>query len=233
MKYLIALLLGLLCGIALFAVGLLYNPFIGQRALSPLAVTEAETIVLSYSGAAKASVLTTNNGESRTKPHPAKVLQLWESSVRKTTASVTVLRDGGSNAAGLGIKMSSLSESTDLLHGQAIVDSVWYVYIPNRGSFFVEQQENYWDYIRDVVVPAYRSTANTWKGNWIGDLSSGPGSLGTADVTAAELENQPMLGLESLTVRAWSVSDGAIAAEGRLIIELPRASRSEEPSAAE
>ena len=42
--------------------------------------------------------------------------------------------------AGLGIKFSSRSERTALLKGDAIVDSVWYVYLPGRGSLFIEQQ---------------------------------------------------------------------------------------------
>ena len=41
MKDLISLVLGFLVGAALFAVGMLYNPFIADRGLSPLSVTDA------------------------------------------------------------------------------------------------------------------------------------------------------------------------------------------------
>lgn len=224
MKYVIALIFGMLVGVALFAAGMLYNPFANQRSLSPLTVTDLPTITLSYTNVAKSNLLLTNNGESRVEPHPKKTLQLWEASVRQTTAMATVLRDGANNPTGIGVKMSSSSEDTDILRGAALVDSVWYVYLPGRGSFFIEQQENYWDYLREVVVPAYRNSANTWKGSWVGDITSGPGALNTAEVTAGSgaYAEQKLLGLESLVLRGWSVDDGPIAAEGRLIIELPR-----------
>jgi len=226
MKYLLALIIGILAGVALFAVGLTYNPFIGKPGLSPLTVTDLQTLSLSYSAVAADGILTTNDGESRTHPYPEKVLQLWEAAIRQTTASVKLMRDGRNQVAGLGIKISSLSEATRLLQGKALVDSIWYVYLTGRGGFFIEQTENYWDYLRQVVIPAYRSSANTWTGTWLGDLTTGPGALGTATVTGAsgEFAGMEMLGLESLSVRAWRVEGGAVAAEGKLLIELPRES---------
>ncbi len=223
MKFLIALMLGVLTGAALFAAGVIYNPFIGKQGLSPLAVTDSQTVTLNYSGVASDGVLFTNNGESRIDPHPEKVQQLWEASIRQTSAMAAVLRDGRSQAAGFGIKMVSASDSTRLLAGQALVDSIWYVYLPGRGSFFVEQTENYWDYFREVVIPAYRSSANTWTGAWLGNVTSGPGALGTAKVSggSGEFAAMNMLGVESLSVRVWRANGGPIAAEGRLIIELP------------
>ena len=133
------------------------------------------------------------------------------------------MRDARNQVAGFGIKMQSASEQTKLFSGQAIVDSIWYVYLPERGSFFVAQSENYWDFLREVVVPAYRSSANTWTGTWLGNLTAGPGALGTAKVSggSGEFAGKEMLGVESLTVRAWRVDNGPVAAEGRLTIELP------------
>lgn len=223
MKFLIALTLGVLTGAALFAAGVIYNPFIGKQGLSPLAVTDSQTVTLNFSGVASDGVVFTNNGESRIDPHPEKVQQLWEASIRQTSAMAAVLRDGRSQAAGFGIKVVSASDSTRLLAGQALVDSIWYVYLPGRGSFFVEQTENYWDYFREVVIPAYRSSANTWTGVWLGNVTSGPGALGTAKVSggSGEFAAMNMLGVESLSVRVWRANGGPIAAEGRLIIELP------------
>ena len=225
MKYVISLFLGLLTGAALFAAGLVYNPFISKRALSPLAVTDSQTVSLSYSAVASDGILYTNDGESRVKPYPEKVQQLWEAPIGQTTAMATVMRDGRNQVAGLGLKIVSTSEDTRLLSGKALVDSIWYVYLPGRGSLFIEQSENYWDYIRDIVIPAYRSSANTWKGVWIGNVTAGPGVLGIARVVggSGEFADLEMLGVESLSVRAWRVDDGPIAADGRLTIELPSA----------
>ena len=223
MKYILALFAGLLLGAALFALGVIYNPFLSKQELSPLAVTDAPTITLTYSGVATESIAFTNDGESRTAPHPDKVLQLWEQSIRQTSAMATVLRDGRNQTAGIGIKLSSAAEETHLLSGHALVNSIWYIYLPGRGGMFIEETENYWDYLRDIVVPGYRSTGNTWAGTWLGNMTSGPGALGTARVTGGtgEFAGTEMLGVESLSVRAWKVNSGAVAAEGRLLIELP------------
>lgn len=223
MKYVITLFAGLLVGAALFAIGVVYNPFHGKQDLSPLAVTDAPTITLTYPGVASESIAYTNDGESRIQPHPDKVLQLWEQAIRQTSAMATVLRDGRNQTAGIGIKISSAAEETHLLSGHALMNSIWYVYLPGRGGFFIEESENYWDYLREVVVPGYRSPGNTWAGTWLGNMTAGPGALGTAKVTGGtgEFEGLDMLGVESLSVRAWKVESGAVAAEGRLLIELP------------
>ncbi len=222
MKYILALILGLLVGGALFAVGATYNPFVGKQGLSPLAVSKSQVVVLSYSANASEGILFTNDGKSRVDPHPEKVLQLWEQSIRQTTAMATTLRDARNQVAGVGIKFASLSEKTRLISGEALVDSVWYVYLPGRGGVFIEQTENYWSYFRDVVVPAYRSSSDTWTGVWHGSMTSGPGALRTAKVSGAygEFEGSEMLGVESLSIRAWRVDSGVVAAEGQLLIEL-------------
>jgi len=223
MKYLVVLIAGFLLGAALFALGLAYNPFIGKAALSPLAVTDSQTVTLGYSAVASESVMFTNDGESRISPYPEKIQQLWEAPIRQTDAMATVLRDGRNQVAGLGIKVASAAESTKLFEGKALVNSIWYVYLPGRGSLFIEQTENYWDYLRDIVLPAYRSSAGTWQGIWTGNVTSGPGALGTARVVggSGEFEGLEMLGVESLSVRTWHVSRGPLAANGQLTIELP------------
>lgn len=235
MKYLVSLLLGLLIGVMLFALGLVYNPFVAKQHLSPISVTDAAVMSLSYSGVPGDSIVFTNNGESRQKPHPAKVSQLWEAPIRLTTARAMMVNDARGQTAGIGIKFTSRSERTRVLAGEAIVDSVWYIHLPGRGSLFIEQSENHWALLRDVVWPAYRSSADSWKGNWLGDLTHGPGALGLARVTggSGSLLGLQMEAVESLSVRAYSAEHGPVAAEGRLMIEMPvrRADLAENPGA--
>jgi hypothetical protein len=223
MKYIISLVLGLIIGGALFVAGLLYNPFIADRGLSPLSVTNAEVITLNFANVPIESIAYTNDGESLQEPHPERVLQLWEAPIRMTSAMTTVMRDARNQVAGIGVKFSSDSESTRLLNGEVIVDSVWYVYLPEHGSLFIEQTENYFPFVREVVFPAWRSSANSWRGNWLGDLTAGPGALGTAAVTggSGRIDGLQMAGVESMTVRAFSAETGLVSAEGRLIIEMP------------
>jgi hypothetical protein len=223
MKYAVSFLLGVVVGGALFVAGLLDHPFIADRGLSPLSVSNAEVITLRFANVPAESIAYTNDGESLHDPHPEKVLQLWEAPIRSTTAMATVMRDARNQVAGIGVKFASDSESTRLLTGRAIVDSVWYIYLPEHGSLFIEQTENYFPFVREVAFPAWRSSANSWRGSWLGDLTVGPGALGTAAVTggSGRVKGLRMEGVESISVRAFSADTGLVSSEGRILVELP------------
>ncbi len=224
MKYVIALVIGIVLGVALFLALLYYNPLTKREALSPLSVSEHEVAILNYSAVGRDSLLYTNDGESRVEPFPAKVLQLWEAPIRQTTAQVSLLSSAGGEPVGIGVKFSSDSESTDILNGELIVDSVWHVYLPKRGSMFVTQTENYWDYFRNIVIPAYRSSGDNWRGNWNGRTTAGPGALGTARVVggSGEFEGLDSDAVETLIAKAYSVDRGPVALNGELAVEIPR-----------
>lgn len=223
MKYVVSLLLGFVAGVVLVPASLIYNPFIANRALSPLSVTDARVMTLHFATVPAESIIYTNDGESLQSPHPEKVLQLWEAPIRMTSAMATVMQDARHQVAGFGVKFMSKSESTRLLSGDAIADSVWYVYLPGQGSLFIRQSENYFPLVREIAFPAWRSSANNWRGNWIGNLTAGPGALGTALVSGSsgELNGLEAEGIESITVKAFSAESGLVSAQGRLMIELP------------
>jgi len=227
-KYLLALLVGLAAGVAAFLALLYYNPLTTQQGLSPITVTDNDVIKLGYSAVAEDMLIYTNNGDSRIDPHPdphpAKVLQLWEAPIRKTRAMATVLTDSRGQTAGIGIKFSSDSESTNILNGQLIVDSVWHIYMPERGILFVSQTENFWTYVREIVIPAYWSSADSWRGIWRGDVTAGPGALGTASVVggSGEFAGLDSEAVEALSARAYSVELGPVAIDGELSVEIPR-----------
>ncbi|MEM9688554.1 MAG: hypothetical protein AAF917_03665 [Pseudomonadota bacterium] len=222
MKYLIALLLGFLAGVVIVAALLIYNPTAGTTRLSPLSVSSQSLLQLSYSGVTERSIAHTNNGESAAKPYPAKILQLWEAPVRKTDVKVANLLDARGRPVGFGIKYMSDSEASNLLQGKAIVDSAWHVVLPGRGSFFIEQSENYWGYLRNVVLPAHWSSADSWKGNWTGNTTAGPGALGIARVTggSGEFIGRTADAVEMISARAYSTRIGPVSLEGNLMIEL-------------
>jgi hypothetical protein len=225
MKYFASLLLGFVLGALLFAFGWTHNPFIGKPAASPLSVSDNAVMSLSFDNGTARSLFRTNNGKSRVAPHPKNAQKLWEAPIRLSDVMVSVMNDARGRPAGLGLKLSSRSERTRLISGEALVDSVWYVYLPGRGSLFIEQTENYWAFIKDVVIPAYRNSANSWKGTWFSDLTVGPGPLGTAKVTGGSgaLQGRVMNAVESLNVTAYSADIGPVAAQGQLLIELPAA----------
>jgi len=221
-KFLLALPVGLIAGAAIAFGFLFYNPFTSQLSLSPLAVSDRQQITLRYSAVAEDSIVLTNNGESRVHPNPAKVLQLWEAPINKTDALVTVLRDGRNETVGIGVKYSSQSERTRLLNGKALIDSTWYIFMPGQGSMLIEQSENHWAFLREVIVPAYWNSGNNWRGNWHGTITDGPGALGTGRVYGG---SGRFLGLDSEaiethTAKAYSTDVGPVAMEGQLTIDL-------------
>lgn len=224
MKYLISLIAGMSLGVAAFLALLYFNPLMSKNNLSPLSVTDNDVMKLNYSAVAEDSLIYSNDGESQVAPYPAKVLQLWEPTIRYTTAMATVFKNSRGQKVGIGIKFSSDSESTRLLNGEAISDSVWHVYLPGRGSLFVQQTENYWNYLHDIVIPAHWSSADSWRGAWYGNITAGPGALGTARVVggSGEFSDLESEGVEALAAKAYSVKRGPVAIGGELSVEIPR-----------
>jgi len=222
MKYLVSLLIGLLCGVALFVIGLYYNPVYGVSTLSPLAVSDSNVDSYSYSAVVSDAILFTNDGESISQPRPNKVAELWEPTINQTQLLVTSLTDSRGRPAGIGIKMSSASESSRLISGHVLVNSVWHLYMPGRGTLAIDQTENYFAYLRDIVIPAWRSSSDSWRGSWSRNMSIGPGALGTARVIGlgGEFDGLQSEAVESLNARAYSVLQGPVSMTGTLNIAL-------------
>jgi len=221
-RLLIALVVGVVLGAIAAAALLFYNPLAARNKLSPLSVSDQEIISLAYSAVAQDAIVYTNDGESRVHPRPVKVQQLWEAPIRRTDVLVTVLSDSRNNPAGIGIKFMSDSEQTRLINGDALVDSAWHIVLPERGSLFVSQTENYWNFLRQIVVPAYWSSGDSWKGMWHGNTTIGPGALGTARVWGGygEFAGLDSEAVEAISARAYSVAEGPVAMEGSLTIEV-------------
>lgn len=225
MKHVISLLVGLVVGALLFVLGLYYNPFMGQPTVSPLAVTTDRIVDLSFSAVPGDAILYTDHGESITKPHPDRVAELWEATVVDTSVMVTTLQDSRGASAGLGIKFSSESEQTKLIKGEALVNSVWHVYLPGQGTFLIDQTENYWSYLRDVVIPARWSSGDNWRGTFHRIMTNGPGSLGSGRLTGgsglfAGVDGES---IESITARGYSAVTGPVSMSGNLTIAIPQA----------
>ncbi len=222
MKYFVALVAGVLTGGAAAVLFVLMNPLTSPPALSPLAVSQNQLMMLKYSRVPADAILFTNNGDSRVRPSPAGVAQLWELAIEDTSIAVLPLTDVRGEQVGLGIKFSSLSESTRLFNGEANVDSAWHVILPGKGSLFMGQRENYFDFLRQVVLPAHWGSGRNWKGQWRQNLTSGPGTLGTASVTGGSGAFDGLVtdGVETHVARAYSARIGPVAVEGELMIEL-------------
>jgi len=224
MKYFVSLIVGIAIGALLFALGLYYNPFTSQTAVSPLAVTNEQVIDLMYSAVPQESVLYTDDGESINQTHPDRVAKLLEPAVADTRIQVVDLHDGSGDVVGIGIKFSSKSEQTRLIDAEALANSVWHVYLPGKGTFMIDQTENYWSYIREVVIPARLSSGKNWRGAFHSIMTKGPGSLGTARVTGGSgmFGNLESESVESITARGYSAITGPVAMTGDITMIVPQ-----------
>ena len=222
MKHLIALVFGMATGAALAAL-VVYFATAGSSGFGELPSGGEEQIDLSFSAVPEDTILFTNDGESPIPPHPGKVLQLWEPTITETSTLVTTLRNKRGEHEGLGIKFSSLSEDTSVLNGEFLADSVWFVYLPGRGTMLIEQSENYWNFLRDIVAPAHWNSGDSWRGNWRGTITSGPDPLGYAIVHggSGSFEDLEAEATESLAASAYSALRGPVAVEGHLVVTLP------------
>ena len=224
MKYVISLLFGIIIGAVLFVLALYYNPLQGRESVSPLAVTNDRVVEMSFSAVPGDALLYTDNGESKVAPHPDRVAELWEPAVVDTRLHVLMLEDSRGGVAGLGIKFLSPSESTALLNGEAVANSVWHVYLPGQGTFMIDQTENYWTYVRDVVIPAHWSSGDNWRGTYHNVTTNGPGSLGTGRLSGGSgiFKGLTSESTESLTARGYSAVTGPVSMTGSLAIALPQ-----------
>ena len=226
-KYFVALILGLLVGAALGVLAVYMNPFVAKQSVSPLAVSSGETLNLGYTRVPSESVLFTNDGAQSASPFPGDAAELWESTIRHSRVRVVELHSSRGLPVGLGIKFSSDSEATEVLNGRALVDSVWHIVIPGRGSLLVGQQENYWSYLRDVVAKARWSSDDNWGGAWSAVTTAGPNAIGTGRVFGGfgEFANLEAEAVETVTATAYSAERGPVAMDGGLTISLPAAPR--------
>ncbi|HEX2140629.1 MAG TPA: hypothetical protein VHG33_13055 [Woeseiaceae bacterium] len=220
MKYAIAFFIGLLLGASLFLLALYHNPFAAAPAMSPLSVSDQRLLDFSFSAVPAESIAFTNDGESRVKPHPDQIADLWEPAIRQTNVLVAILTDGRGAPAGVGVKFSSESEETRLLTSEALVNSVWQIYLPESGTLFIDQTENLWGYFRNIVLPARWNSADSWRGAWYGVTTVGPGALGTARVTGGSGRYAGLTSeaVESWRAQAYSALRGPVAMTGHLTI---------------
>lgn len=223
MKYVIAFFIGLLVGVAAFALLMYYNPFSAPQTISPLAVSKNPMLSFQYSIVPEDAVLYTSDGEGSTAPFPSGVNELWEPTIDDSRVLVTELSDARGSPMGVGIKFSTDSEDTRLLNSEAIVDSVWHIYLPGRGTLFVEQNENYWAYLRDIVVRSQLNSTDSWRGAWSRVMTTGPNALGTGRVLGgngrfAGIEGEAV---EILNATAYASASGPVAMDGILTVALP------------
>lgn len=223
MKYVAALLAGILTG-ALLLVSLLYfNPLASRTAVSPLSVASGRQLQFVFGTSAPGAVATIGSGPTAAAPHPDSAQRLWEPAIEHTAILVAPLRTSRGLPAGVGVRFSTVAEEAGLLNGVYPVNSAWQLWLPEHGGAMVAQTENRYGLLRNVVVPAWLDSADSWRGTWIGIMTRGPNALGTGRLVGGSGSLAGVTGetVEALHVRAWSVDRGPVDAEGRLTLALP------------
>lgn len=222
MKYVVAMLVGALTGALFFGLLLYVNPMAKGKTISPLAVTQNSQLELSYHAVPEETLAWINDGQSVVKPTPERVQDIWEPTIENTEILVSTLQDSRGNAVGVGVKFATTSDQPGLMRGDLPVHSVWHMWLTDRGGLLIDQSENRWPLLREVVLPAHLSSANSWRGSWFGILTSGPGALGTARLTGGSGEFAASNGeaVEALNARAYSADSGPVAMEGRLTLSI-------------
>lgn len=220
MKYMRALILGFVVGIALFLTAFYFNPFSLQSPLSPLSVSNSRLAEYSYSRIPEETLVFTNNGETRTPTHPDRIQELWEPAVKDTSAFVTILRDTAGKPAGIGVKISSWSEDSELLRARPILNSDWHLFVPQFGTAYIEQTENLWSFLRAVAIPA--TITRSWQGNWHGVVTNGPNALQTARLYGGSgaIQDLQSEAAEIIHVESYSANDGPTQSDGRLTLDI-------------
>ena len=222
MKYLLAFIGGIACGVALFVMLVYFNPLARRPAMSPLAVAGSGQMEFAFAAGTSELIAAIGVGPFSPATHPARVQQLWEPTVKDTTASVALLRNSRGQPAGLGIKFATVAQEPGILNGIYPVHSVWHVWLADRGGLLIDQTENRWSMLREIVLPAILDSADVWRGTYYGVLTNGPNSIGTGRVAGGSGSLAGLQGeaVEAINARAWSAESGPVTMEGRLTVAI-------------
>ena len=222
MKYLLGFLAGLASGAVLFVLLVYFNPLARRPALSPLAVAGSGQMEFAFAAGTRDLIAATGTGLSSPGTHPARVQQLWEPAIDDSTVIVAQLLSSRGQPVGLGVKFATIAEEPGILNGLYPVYSAWHVWLVDRGGLLIDQTENRWSLVREIVLPAHLDSADAWRGTYYGVLTNGPNSIGTGRVAGGSGSLAGVTGeaVEAVNVRAWSVESGPVDMEGRLTIVL-------------
>lgn len=219
MKYLLVLVVGCVLGAVTAAALLMVNP-LTRRGGSEIAAAD-----LHYRHALPESYHALTHGGTLPGPHiPAEIDELWEKAVERSALALVALRDDQGAPAAVASRVAWPAKRTDLLTRGLIVDDLWLVTAPGRGSMFVTAESNLWPVLSDTLVST-RLLQRPFNGPRDYRPVAGPSSARMARVRGATLEFERMTGVAT---EHWRIEnfDAAIGLErltGELRIEFDRA----------
>lgn len=219
MKYLVVLVVGGVLGAVTAAALLMVNP------LTRRGGAEIEVADLSWRHALPESYLALTHGGTLPGPRiPAEVDELWEKAVERSALAVVALSDEQGVPAAVASRVAWPAKRSDLLTGGLIVDDLWLVTVPGRGSMFVTAESNLWPVLADTLVST-RLLRRPFDGPRDYRPVAGPSSARLARVRGATLEFDGMTGVatEHWRIEGFDATAGLERLSGELRIEFDRA----------
>lgn len=172
MRVVLVFLAGMLLGLALVVAALWFNPL--DRGAIDVPIDPSErSLVLAYDSPISGSLYYANSGVEGVPGNPAIVDPLDYPAQRGAHVAVQPFMNQRGDVVGIGIKHFALAESSQLAPPRVTIASAWQVLIPGAGSFFVAQEENYWPFLQEVLIPAALGDGS-WRGRYAGDTTIGP-----------------------------------------------------------
>ena len=215
MKYVLALLAGLVAGAAVAIAALYFNP-LTQRSAEPGGSPDWS---LQFGLAPAATWIATHDEKLGLPVVPSEVPLLWEPGIKGSLLTALPLHDASGRLAAFGSRVTVPSAATEFLRAGLLVDDFWLISIPGQGTLFMHAVNNEWPLVRDTVVRVDLLNRD-WKGPGAYAPTVGPGEAG-ASVTglSGAFAGRTGHGRERSALNNYTGSLAALSGELHLDIE--------------
>jgi len=215
MKYVLALILGLIAGAAVAIAALYFNP-LTQGSAEPAGSPDWS---LQFGLAPAATWIATHDEKLGLPAVPADVPLLWENGIKGSLLTALPLHDASGRLAAFGTRITVPSAATEFLHSGLLVDDYWLISIPGQGTLFMHAVNNQWPLVRDTLVRV-DLLRRDWHGPGSYAPTVGPGADG-ASITglSGNLAGRTGHGRERSALDNYTGSFAALSGELNLDLE--------------
>lgn len=148
MKYVLGLLTGIILGVLVGGVLILFNPLTLNQS-DPLMDPE---LVFNYALAPENTWLSTHDDRLEIPVVPRDAQLLWENGVKGGLIAAMPLDGESGSPSAAGTRISFPSSKTEFLHSGLLVEDYWLITVPDAGTIFVHATSNHWPLLRDTLV---------------------------------------------------------------------------------
>jgi hypothetical protein len=178
-------------------------------------------LTLAYDFPAGGTLALTHAGQLGLPRIPTDIESLWEGAIENVVLSVLVLEDENGAPRALASRISVPSDETDLLLRGFLVADHWLITTPDRGTLFVDGENNLWPFLKGSLIPV-KYLKQEWSGPVRYPVTVGPASRQAAEVFGVSGEYAGAHGIarESYDLRNFSATFGIEALRGTLVVTL-------------